>query len=82
MVVRCLIFHGFDLKICFNLQVLTGKSTPEWFSLEQVMFACGKYNLVHEFFRKLQKSSIPNALTYKGIILSFLLFVCMLSYVV
>ncbi|KAB1222897.1 hypothetical protein CJ030_MR2G013613 [Morella rubra] len=48
--------------------VLTGKSTPEWFSLEQVMFACGKYNLVHEFFRKLQKSSIPNALTYKVVV--------------
>ncbi|KAK4581096.1 hypothetical protein RGQ29_024670 [Quercus rubra] len=34
----------------------------------EVMFACAKYNLVHEFFRKLQKFSIPNALTYKGIV--------------
>ncbi|XP_042945473.1 pentatricopeptide repeat-containing protein At1g30610, chloroplastic [Carya illinoinensis] len=34
----------------------------------EVMFACGKYNLVHEFFRKLQKSSIPNALTYKVVV--------------
>lgn len=32
------------------------------------MFVCGKYNLVHEFFWKVQKSSIPNALTYKGIL--------------
>lgn len=30
------------------------------------MLACGKYNLVHEFFRKVEKSSIPNALNYKG----------------
>ncbi|XP_050288095.1 pentatricopeptide repeat-containing protein At1g30610, chloroplastic-like isoform X2 [Quercus robur] len=34
----------------------------------EVMFACGKYNLVHEFFRKLQKFSIPNALTYKVVV--------------
>lgn len=34
----------------------------------EVMFACGKYNLVHEFFRKVQKSSIPNALTYKVLV--------------
>ena len=34
--------------------------------LEQVMLACGKYNFVHEFFKKVQKSSIPNALVYKG----------------
>lgn len=39
--------------------------------LEQVMFSCGKYNLVHEFFRKLQKSSIPNSLTYRGILIYF-----------
>lgn len=31
------------------------------------MFACGKFNLVHEFFRKVKKSSIPGALNYKGI---------------
>lgn len=34
----------------------------------QVMFECGKYNLVHEFFRKIQKSSIPNALTYRVLV--------------
>lgn len=39
--------------------------------LEQVMFSCGKYNLVHEFFRKLQKSSIPNPLTYRGILIYY-----------
>lgn len=34
----------------------------------EVMFVCGKYNLVHEFFWKVQKSSIPNALTYKVLV--------------
>ncbi|KAJ4975361.1 hypothetical protein NE237_000467 [Protea cynaroides] len=34
----------------------------------EVMFACGKYNLVHEFFRKVEKSSIPNALNYKVLV--------------
>ncbi|KAJ4841818.1 hypothetical protein Tsubulata_026738 [Turnera subulata] len=34
----------------------------------EVMLVCGKYNLVHEFFRKLQKSSIPNALVYKVLV--------------
>ncbi|PON63654.1 Tetratricopeptide-like helical domain containing protein [Parasponia andersonii] len=34
----------------------------------EVMLACGKYNLVHEFFRKLQKSSIPTALTYRVLV--------------
>ncbi|KAM1571282.1 hypothetical protein ACFX10_036195 [Malus domestica] len=34
----------------------------------EVMLACGKYNLVHEFFKKVQKSSIPNALTYRVIV--------------
>ncbi|KAJ8758774.1 hypothetical protein K2173_000495 [Erythroxylum novogranatense] len=34
----------------------------------EVMFVCGKYNLVHEFFRKMQKSSIPNALAYRVIV--------------
>lgn len=33
--------------------------------LQQVMLVCGKYNLVHDFFRKMQKTCIPNALTYK-----------------
>lgn len=41
------------------------------FSLNQVMLACGKYNLVHDFFKKVQKSSIPNALTYRGILWDF-----------
>lgn len=35
------------------------------------MFSCGKYNLVHEFFKKLKKSSIPNPLTYRGILIYF-----------
>ncbi|KAM7263245.1 hypothetical protein ACFE04_000928 [Oxalis oulophora] len=34
----------------------------------EVMFACGKYNLVHEFFRKMQKSSIPTVLAYKVLV--------------
>ncbi|XP_030471303.2 pentatricopeptide repeat-containing protein At1g30610, chloroplastic [Syzygium oleosum] len=34
----------------------------------EVMFACEKYNLVHEFFRKIQHSCIPNALTYKVLV--------------
>ncbi|CAJ1934112.1 unnamed protein product [Sphenostylis stenocarpa] len=34
----------------------------------EVMFSCGKYNLVHEFFRKLQKSYIPNSLTYRVLV--------------
>ncbi|ESW03480.2 hypothetical protein PHAVU_011G017600 [Phaseolus vulgaris] len=34
----------------------------------EVMFSCGKYNLVHEFFRKLQKSFIPNSLTYRVLV--------------
>ncbi|KAM1217206.1 hypothetical protein TB2_013200 [Malus domestica] len=34
----------------------------------EVMLACGKYNLVHEFFKKVQKSSIPNALTSRVIV--------------
>ncbi|XP_044496901.1 pentatricopeptide repeat-containing protein At1g30610, chloroplastic-like [Mangifera indica] len=34
----------------------------------EVMLACGKYNLVHEFFRKVQKSFIPNALVYKVLV--------------
>ncbi|KAM1561535.1 hypothetical protein ACFX1Z_004649 [Malus domestica] len=32
----------------------------------ELMLACGKYNLVHKFFKKVQKISIPNALTYRG----------------
>ncbi|KAL5834032.1 hypothetical protein ACOSQ3_017706 [Xanthoceras sorbifolium] len=34
----------------------------------EVMFACGKYSLVHELFRKVQKSFIPNALAYKVLV--------------
>ncbi|PIN17742.1 hypothetical protein CDL12_09587 [Handroanthus impetiginosus] len=34
----------------------------------EVMLACGKYNLVHDFFKKLQKSHIPNALIYKVLV--------------
>ncbi|KAL0908790.1 hypothetical protein M5K25_023299 [Dendrobium thyrsiflorum] len=34
----------------------------------EVMLACSKYNLVHEFFRKLQKNSIPGALNYKVLV--------------
>jgi len=45
--------------------------------LEQVMFSCGKYNLVHEFFRKLQKSFIPNSLTYRGILIY--LYLCQIA---
>lgn len=34
----------------------------------EVMLACEKYNLVHEFFKKMQKSFIPNSLTYKVLV--------------
>ncbi|MED6173029.1 hypothetical protein PIB30_055500 [Stylosanthes scabra] len=34
----------------------------------EVMFSCEKYNLVHEFFRKLEKSCIPNSLTYRVLV--------------
>ncbi|TKY67899.1 Pentatricopeptide repeat-containing protein [Spatholobus suberectus] len=34
----------------------------------EVMFSCGKYNLVHEFFRKFQKSFFPNSLTYRVLV--------------
>jgi hypothetical protein len=43
-------------------------SSESVFVSKQVMLACEKYNLVHEFFRKMQKSSIPNALAYRGIL--------------
>ncbi|KAH7545584.1 hypothetical protein FEM48_Zijuj01G0109000 [Ziziphus jujuba var. spinosa] len=43
-------------------------STTTYGLVMEVMFACGKYNLVHEFFRKVQKSSIPNALTYRVLV--------------
>ncbi|KAK4440298.1 Pentatricopeptide repeat-containing protein, chloroplastic [Sesamum alatum] len=34
----------------------------------EVMLACGKYNLVHDFFKKVQKSYVPNALIYKVLV--------------
>ncbi|KAK9088124.1 hypothetical protein Scep_027206 [Stephania cephalantha] len=34
----------------------------------EVMFESGKYSLVHEFFRKVEKSSIPNALNYRVLV--------------
>ncbi|ONK65740.1 uncharacterized protein A4U43_C06F440 [Asparagus officinalis] len=34
----------------------------------EVMLVCGKYNLVHEFFRKVEKTSIPSALNYKVLV--------------
>ncbi|KAF3450202.1 hypothetical protein FNV43_RR06282 [Rhamnella rubrinervis] len=43
-------------------------STTTYGLVMEVMFACGKYNLVHDFFRKVQKSSLPNALTYRVLV--------------
>ncbi|KAK4491528.1 hypothetical protein RD792_002279 [Penstemon davidsonii] len=34
----------------------------------EVMLACDKYDLVHEFFKKMQKSYRPNALVYKVLV--------------
>lgn len=34
----------------------------------EVMLACGKYDMVHEFFRQVQESSAPNALTYRVLV--------------
>ncbi|KAJ6796313.1 pentatricopeptide repeat-containing protein, chloroplastic [Iris pallida] len=34
----------------------------------ETMLACEKYNLVHEVFRKVERSSIPNALNYKVLV--------------
>ncbi|XP_057812169.1 pentatricopeptide repeat-containing protein At1g30610, chloroplastic [Salvia miltiorrhiza] len=34
----------------------------------EVMLACDKYNLVYDFFKKVQKSYIPNALIYKVLV--------------
>ena len=42
----------------------------------QVMLVCGKYNLVYEFFNKVEKSSIPGALNYKGILPTTLTWLC------
>ena len=39
----------------------------------QVMLVCGKYNLVYEFFNKVEKSSIHGALNYKGTSYNFYL---------
>ncbi|KAL6845396.1 hypothetical protein ACP4OV_024891 [Aristida adscensionis] len=45
---------------------------PFWsvltFMVLQVMLVCGKYNLVYEFFNKVEKSLIPGALNYKVLI--------------
>ncbi|WCJ24390.1 pentatricopeptide (PPR) repeat-containing protein [Euphorbia peplus] len=43
-------------------------STATYGLIMEVMFASGKYNLVHDFFRKVKKSSIPNALVYKVLV--------------
>ncbi|GMI87345.1 hypothetical protein HRI_002403700 [Hibiscus trionum] len=43
-------------------------STTTYGLVMEVMFECGKYNLVHEFFRKISKSSMPNALTYRVLV--------------
>ncbi|XVE90789.1 hypothetical protein DITRI_Ditri20bG0104900 [Diplodiscus trichospermus] len=43
-------------------------STTTYGLVMEVMFECGKYNLVHEFFRKIGKSSMPNALTYRVLV--------------
>ncbi|KAL3616778.1 hypothetical protein CASFOL_039172 [Castilleja foliolosa] len=37
----------------------------------EVMLACGKYELVHDFFKKVKKSFIPNALIYKVLVNTF-----------
>ncbi|XP_031500237.1 pentatricopeptide repeat-containing protein At1g30610, chloroplastic [Nymphaea colorata] len=34
----------------------------------EVMLTCGKYKLVHEFFHKVDKSSVLNALTYRVLV--------------
>ncbi|PIA30219.1 hypothetical protein AQUCO_05700140v1 [Aquilegia coerulea] len=34
----------------------------------EVMFVCEKYKLVYEFFRKVEKSTIPNSLNYKVLV--------------
>lgn len=34
----------------------------------EVMLECKKYDMVHEFFRQVQESSVPNALTYKVLV--------------
>ncbi|WOL03381.1 pentatricopeptide repeat-containing protein [Canna indica] len=34
----------------------------------EVMLACGKYDLVYEFFRKVEKKSIPGVLNYKVLV--------------
>ncbi|XXG68553.1 hypothetical protein AAC387_Pa06g1611 [Persea americana] len=37
----------------------------------EVMLVCGKYSLVHEFFRKVEKTSVPNTLNYKVLVNAF-----------
>ncbi|GLT89271.1 hypothetical protein SLE2022_072600 [Rubroshorea leprosula] len=43
-------------------------STTTYGLAMEVMYVCGKYNLVHEFFRKIEKSSLPNALAYRVLV--------------
>ncbi|CAN1226341.1 Pentatricopeptide repeat-containing protein At1g30610, chloroplastic [Linum grandiflorum] len=54
------------------LQQLKGKkqkpSTATYGLVMEVMFVCEKYNLVHEFFRKLKKACIPDALAYRVLV--------------
>ncbi|GMH08760.1 hypothetical protein Nepgr_010600 [Nepenthes gracilis] len=37
----------------------------------EVMLACDKYNLVYDFFKKVQRSFLPNALTYRVLVNAF-----------
>ncbi|KAL5977063.1 hypothetical protein ACLOJK_021405 [Asimina triloba] len=55
----------------FNLGMLTKwdpRLEPDIFIYNAVMLECGKYNLVHEFFQKVEKNSIPSALNYKVLV--------------
>ncbi|KAH7858963.1 hypothetical protein Vadar_029876 [Vaccinium darrowii] len=51
--------------VAYQCIVVTLGQAGHMKELFEVMFACGKYNLVHDFFNKVMESSIPNALTYK-----------------
>ncbi|PKA62106.1 Pentatricopeptide repeat-containing protein [Apostasia shenzhenica] len=43
-------------------------SSTSYGLIMEVMLACGKYDLVYEFFKKSQKNSIPGALNYKVLV--------------
>lgn len=63
--------HGGDISlflITINVAYQRKLNDGFVFVSKQVMLACERYNLVHEFFRKMQKSSIPNALAYRGVL--------------